>query len=70
MLAGLVIDNKSVAQVRPLIEARGVQVEGYLVGSGPNYDSKDSVPDDWYVYGSGTRHPGKVSLWVDPDPAK
>ncbi|MFI6829252.1 hypothetical protein ACIBG5_19320 [Kribbella sp. NPDC050241] len=70
VLAGLVIDNKTVAQVLPLIEARGVQVEDYLVGSGPNYDSKDSVPDDWYVYGSGTRHPGKVSLWVDPNPAK
>lgn len=70
LLAGLVLEDKTVAQVLPLIEARGVQVEGYLVGPGPKYDTKDSVPDDWYVFGSATRHPGKVSLYVDPDPAK
>jgi len=70
LLAGLVLEDKTVAQVLPQIEARGVQVEGYLVGPGPKYDTKDSVPGDWYVFGSATRYPGKVSLYVDPDPAK
>ena len=67
VLAGLAIENKTVDQVLPLIEARGVKVGTYLVGPGPQYDSKDSVPGGWYVHSAATRAPGEVDLYVGPD---
>lgn len=68
VLAGLALENKTVAQVLPLILARGVQKVTYLTGDGPQFDSKDSVPGEWYVHGAGTYKPGEVSLYVGPSP--
>ena len=69
VLAGLAIENKTVAQVLPQVEARGVKVD-YLTGDGPNFDSRDSVPGNWYVHDAITHRPGQVSLYAGPAPQK
>ncbi|MEV5960173.1 hypothetical protein AB0L70_00335 [Kribbella sp. NPDC051952] len=70
VLAGLTLKNKTVDQALPLIKARGVQRITYLTGDGPQFDSKDSVPGDWYVHDTSTYAPGEVSLYVGPSPEK
>lgn len=70
VLAGLTLENKTVAEVLPQIKARGVQKVTYLTGDGPQFDSKDSVPGDWYVHGTAARAPGAVSLYVGLAPEK
>ncbi|MGY4767365.1 hypothetical protein ACXC9Q_10670 [Kribbella sp. CWNU-51] len=69
VLAGLAIENKTVAQVLPQVEGRGVKVD-YLTGDGPSFDSRDSVPGNWYVHGAITYRPGQVSLYAGPAPQK
>ena len=69
-LAGLTIENKTVAQVLPQIEARGVKVVDYAVGPGPEYDSQKSVPGEWYVHGAMAHAMGEVVLFVGPKPGK
>jgi hypothetical protein len=69
VLAGLAIENKTVAQVLPQVEARGVKVD-YLTGDGPNFESRGSVPGNWYVRGAITYRPGQVSLHAGPSPQK
>ncbi|MGW1341819.1 hypothetical protein ACWCOV_12245 [Kribbella sp. NPDC002412] len=70
MLAGLAIDNKTVAQVLPQIEARGVKVVAYLSGKAPNLDSNTTAPGNWYVHGAMSHAPGEVVLFVDAKPEK
>jgi hypothetical protein len=69
-LAGLAIKNKTVAEVLPLIEARGVKVHHYLSGSRPNLDSSDSAPAGWYVHDATPYAPGEVTLFVAATPDK
>jgi hypothetical protein len=69
-LAGLKIHNKTVAEVLPMIEARGIKVVSYLSGNPPQLDSKDSAPGDWYVDDATPFAPGEVNLSVGPAPGK
>lgn len=69
-LAGLAIKNKTVAEVLPLIEARGVKVHHYLSGSTPHLDSSDSAPAGWYVHDATPYAPDEVSLFVAATPEK
>ena len=69
-LAGLKIANKTVAQVLPLIEARGVKVVAYHSGNGPNLDSSESAPGNWFVHDATMFAPGEVRLFVAATPAK
>jgi hypothetical protein len=70
MLAGMVIHNKSVAQVLPQIEARGAKVVSYLSGNAPNLDSRETAPGTWYVHGATAHAPGEVILFVGAKPEK
>jgi hypothetical protein len=70
LLAGLVIHNKTVAQVRPQIEARGVKVVSYVSGNAPNLDSRETAPGTWYVYDATSHAPGEVVLFVGAKPEK
>jgi hypothetical protein len=70
MLAGLVIHNKSVAQVLPQVEARGVKVVSYLSGNAPNLDSSETAPGNWYVHDAMSHAPGEVILFVGAKPEK
>lgn len=69
-LAGLKLHNKTVAEVLPMIEARGVKVVSYLSGNAPNLDSSDTAPGGWYVDDAVMHAPGETVLFVDPKPSK
>jgi hypothetical protein len=66
VLHGVAFRNKTVAEVRQLLAARGLTVRSYLWDSGdkthPN--EGDSVPDNWYVHGVSLVSPGVVSVWA------
>jgi hypothetical protein len=69
-LAGLAIKNKTVAEVLPLITARGVKVHHYLSGSPPQLDTSDSAPAGWFVHDATPYAPGEVTLFVAATPDK
>lgn len=66
-LAGLAIQNRTVAEVLPLIESRGVKVHAYYASSdAPNFDDIGKPPAGWYVHDATPYAPGEVTLYVGP----
>jgi len=66
-LAGLKIRNKTVAEVLPLVEARGVKVD---FRTATDAKPSESVPGTWYVHDATSYVSGLVSLFVGPKPEK
>jgi hypothetical protein len=70
-LAGLKIENKTVGQVLPMIEARGVKVVAYYdIRDTPQFDDIGKPADNWYVHDASAFAPGEVTLFTGPKPAK
>ena len=70
-LAGLTIENKTVGEVLPQIEARNVKVVAWYASSdAPQFDDIGKPADNWYVHGSSAFGPGEVTLYVGPAPGK
>lgn len=72
VLHGVKFRNRTVAEVLPLIAARGQQPELYylLSGTAPNTQVRRTVPADWYVHEITAVTNGTVSIWVGPRPEK
>ncbi|MFG1907570.1 hypothetical protein [Kribbella sp. NPDC048928] len=66
VLAGLTVRNKTVAELLPVIKARGVREVEYT-GSADNKPLK-SVPGNWYVDNAMSPADGLVTLYVSPTP--
>jgi hypothetical protein len=66
VLAGVPVRNKTVAEVLPMLAARGLTVQGYLWDSDdPQHPNEgESVPGSWYVHDVGLHSPGVVSIWT------
>ncbi|MGW7679126.1 hypothetical protein ACWGID_00145 [Kribbella sp. NPDC054772] len=69
VLAGLTVKNKTVAQIRPLLEGRGIRLVEYVTDGAADSKPKDSAPDNWYVHDAVTYAEGEISLYVGPKPA-
>jgi hypothetical protein len=70
-LAGLVVHNKTLAEVLPQIESRGVKVAAYYASSdSPKFHDIGKPDGGWYVHGAGAYAPGEVDLYVGPAPEK
>lgn len=70
-LAGLAIQNKTLAEVLPLIESRSVKVHAYFASSdAPKFDDIGKPDDNWYVHDATPFAPGEVTLYVGPAPEK
>jgi hypothetical protein len=70
VLAGLTVKNKTVAQVLPLVKARGVREIEFLTSDGPDHQPVKSPPGNWYVDDANTFAEGEVTLFVSPTPVK
>jgi hypothetical protein len=70
-LAGLKIENETVAEVLPQIEARNVKVVAYYATSdSPQFNDIGKPAANWYVHGASAHAPGEVTLYVGPAPEK
>ncbi|WP_112248493.1 hypothetical protein [Kribbella monticola] len=75
-LAGVSYRNQRVADVQKLLATHGLSVESYfnskteLVNGVNTAKEVDPVPADWYVHSIQPHSPGKVMLWIGPEPEK
>jgi hypothetical protein len=69
-MAGMTFKNRTVAEVLPQLQARGLKVVGYNSGPGPNLQGHDSVPGSWYVHDATPFAPGEVVFFVGETPDK
>ncbi|GAA2666176.1 hypothetical protein [Nonomuraea recticatena] len=61
--------NKKVGEVRTILAERGLSIEGFATGKGPD-DVKEvaTVPDSWYVTSGFLVMPGKAKLVAGSEP--
>lgn len=65
VLHGVPFRNKTVAEVLPVLKARGLEVGGYNWGDDPKHpEHAMSVPGNWYVHDISLHAPGQVVAWV------
>lgn len=69
-MEGMKVRNRTVAEVLPEIEAKGLKVNHYLTGNQPQLDSSESAPGNWYVHDASPYAPGEVTLYVGPTKEK
>ncbi|MEU8224721.1 hypothetical protein [Kribbella sp. NPDC048915] len=69
VLAGLAVQNKTVDQVIPLVQSRGITTIEYSTGNGPKLEQLESAPGNWYVVDTTTYAEGSVTLHVSATPA-
>lgn len=69
VLHGVPFRNKTVAEMLPVLKARGLEVGGYNWGDDPrNPEHAMSVPGGWYIHDIGLHAPGQVVAWVGAEP--
>ncbi|MER6948438.1 hypothetical protein ABT294_30865 [Nonomuraea sp. NPDC000554] len=56
--------NKTVAELRPILEERGVSITAFNVEGPEGTETKDSVPDSYHVTGGVLDEPGKATITV------